>query len=416
MCKHALALALASLLPFAALSGCPAEHGNPAGTAGSGNAGGGAGDAGDAGDAGEPWDPVWHETKPKTWQTVDATGNPDCGPGCRMALNVHAAALEEHSQTTERVGVPGQLGIAFGPIEAGNTSIIPHEAQNDVRLQVALWGDYISALRSFGIGHGQVEVVSLITGETKIAFKYTPPGTSAVSETALNAKYVFWERTGRIWARDLQTGAVKQVSPFDCYSLCASEDVVFCDGGKIYLIDPETSTQTFVDNGGELQTDGACSPDRKQYAWIDYRDPPGKGASKYFARSGGEVYVHDLATAKTRRVTFDSPTNPMGKTTPAVSGDTVVWSQPLGGEPRNPSQAQELYAVTKELASLDLKTGERCRLLSPTPGLLGTKAVYGRKILATWLDKKENQARVILLDLDDPGLQWACEPTPGWQN
>ena len=34
------------------------------------------------------WDPVWHETEPAEWPTVGPEGQPDCGPGCRMALNV----------------------------------------------------------------------------------------------------------------------------------------------------------------------------------------------------------------------------------------------------------------------------------------------------------------------------------------
>ena len=414
MPKHALALALASLVPFAVVSGCPGGDSDPGGTAGSAT-GGMAGAGGDAGDAGEPWDPVWHETEPKTWQTVGPDGSPDCGPGCRMALNQSLASGEGFVFTSARVLGTGYKGVAFADTGATTTGILPHDpfGPENGRLGLAAWGDFISAMRSFGIGRGQVEVANLLTGETKIALKYTPPGTNAVSDTALNAKYIFWEKGG-IWARDLNTGEVKQVSQSGCYSMCASNDVVFCDNGKISLIDPETASSAFVDNGGELQTDGACSPARKQYAWIDYRDPPGPGASKNFARSGGEVYVHDLGTGKTRRVTFDSPGDPMGKTNPAVSGDVVVWSQPLDGEPRNPDDAQALYGAAKGLATLDLNTGQRCRLLSSTPGPLGTKAVHGRKVIAKWLDKKANESRVILLDLDDPGLQWACEPTPGW--
>ncbi len=412
--RRLLPVVLLCALPLAALAGCPGEDSSGGGAAGTG---GGSGSGGSAGDAGELWDPVWHETKQKTWETVGPGGSPDCGPGCRMALNEPLAGLEGFVFTSNRVLATGAKGVAFAEIGATTTAILPHDpfGPEDGRLQLSAWGDFIGALRSFGIGQGQVEVVNVLTGETKVAFKYTPPGEDAVYGTALNSKYVFWQKSG-IWSRNLHTGEVKQVVPSGCYSMCASDDMLFCDNGKIYAIDPDTTEKTFVDTGGELQTDGACSPDRKQYAWIDYRDPPGPGASKSFGRSGGEVYVYDLATNKTRRVTFDSPGDPMGKVYPAVSGALVVWSQPPDGAPRNPDDSSILYPAAKTLGMLDLNTGERCRLLSPTPGRLTAKAVYGRRVVATWLDKTANEVRLVDLNLDDPGLQWACEPTPGWKN
>jgi hypothetical protein len=122
--------------------------------------------------------------------------------------------------------------------------------------------------------------------------------------------------------------------------------------------------------------------------------------------------MRDLVTGVTHRLAFDSPSDPMGKVDPAVGKAIAVWSEPDDGAPRNPPELSTLYNASGTLAKLDLKTGERCRLHRSMP--IGHKLVYGHHMYAVWLDRQDNKDYLIDLDLDNPGLQWTCQPTPGW--
>lgn len=71
------------------------------------------------------------------------------------------------------------------------------------------------------------------------------------------------------------------------------------------------------------------------------RDPPGR-QSNYDYRNGGEVYIRDLESKQTTRVTFDSPKRPRGK-----------WAPPVGfaGIPRLTSAICSRFTATISMAT-----------------------------------------------------------------
>ncbi len=410
--------ALVVVAPFLVLGGCPGGENDGAGTGATGGAAGdAAGDVAD-GDGAEPWDPVWHDTKPKVWPTVGPEKNPDCGPGCRVALNV-PLANDVRAYTTARELHTSASGLAFAGIGAAETTILLHPPGAPGRLQVSMWGDYAASARAFGIGDGQIELTSLLTGETKVVFRWTPLDGSADGSqwTALNDKYVFYIFKG-IHARNRQTGEQKLLSFGSCYSLLATQTALICDSGKIYVIDPESAEMNMqkIDNGTELQFDGSGSADRKQYVWIDYRDPPGPGSHAFSTRKGGEVYFHDFTTGKTRRGTFDSPDKPRAKVYPGIGDGLVVWNEPpLGATDPSPEDWGSYYGGSTALATLDLATGERCQLPDVNLGsTLAYKSVHGRHVYGRWFDKKTVKTYLVDIDLDYSGFTWQCQDTPGW--
>jgi hypothetical protein len=409
----AVAVGLAGLLPLLSVAGCPSQDDPPAGAGGSGaSTGGSAGASGSSGAAGNTWDPVWHETKPKDWTSYPPDNLPDCGDGCRIAMNLplRNPAVYGHSYSEKWLSSDTPKGVGFAAMTAGATRAIPSEPGTAQRSSV--YGDYISYIRSFGIGDGQVEVASLVTGETKIAFRYTPAeaGDNNAWRTVMGPRHVFWLFPGGLWARNLETGDVKNLGGA-CWSYCPTATRVLCDDGVILTIDPDTGASKFLDYGGEWQTHGTCSPGRTQYAWVDYRDPPGPGSTD-FNRSGGEVYVHDLKTGKTKRVTFDSPSSPRGKVYPAIDGDWVVWNEPGDSEDANPQTNAALLGAGA-LVKFDMKTGQRCRLTS-RPMRLWFKSLHGTHVYGTWFDLPSSEVWLADLDLEHPSLTWDCVATPEW--
>ncbi len=413
---HRLAALGIGVVPIVLFAGCPAgdDHSTTGGGGGAAGAGGALTDA----DAGEPWDPVWHETEPKDWPVVGPENNPDCGPGCRIALNV-PIPYQDFSRRANNQWVVSEssLGIAFSAIGSADTHAIPREP--DSLIFPGLWGDLTSYVRNLGVGKGQIEIASLVTGETKIVFRYPEQGKGeAMSSTALNGKYVFWAADG-IWAKNLQTGEAKRIAFGGCWSYSTTEDALICEDGKIYAIYPDTAHDGgFAESemlypGPELQTHGNGSPDHSRYVWVDYRDPPGPGSDNFYDRSGGEIYMHDFNTKKNYRLTFDSPGTPRGKWRPTVTGDLVVWDEvPNSSGTPNPQTYQGLAAGVTALATLDLKTGERCQVANAALG--GPMSVHGRHVYGGWLDKAANETRLVDIDLDYPGFQWECVSTPGW--
>lgn len=170
-----------------------------------------------------------------------------------------------------------------------------------------------------------------------------------------------------------------------------------------------------IDDGTELQFDGSGSADRKQYAWVDYRDPPGPGSHAFSTRKGGEVYFHDFTTGKTRRATFDSPDKPRAKVYPGIGDGLAVWNEPpLGAANPNPENFDSYYGGSTALATLDLATGKRCQLPDVNFGILFNKSVHGRHVYAGWFDKKTVKTYLVDIDLDYAGFKWQCQDTPGW--
>ena len=385
-------------------------------------------------DAGPEWDPVWHQTTPKQWPTIGKEDQPFCGIGCRMVLNVpivfgtiYAFGYDPGAVVawTGPAATPLANGIVYSKVGESDTSVLgPSDLGTDEGVFAPyVHNDYVSYVRSLGIGKGSVEVMSVTTGETKTVFEYTPAtvGDNAVYQTALNKTHAFWWLDGTgLMTRNLETGAVKELAPqMVCHGLCTTENAVICsdfDSGQNFRIDQETGDVTPVDFGGALQLDGYCSPDAQRLIWVDYRDPPGPGSTAYFKRTGGEIYMRDLVGNTTTRLTFDSPDQPRGKTFPAIGSKYAVWNEPP--EPDvNPPTGQDLYASSTNLVRLELATGKKCRLTPDPPGQVktvpafaGFKAMYGSKLVGIWFDNPATQKRLAELDLEDPGLPWKCEP------
>lgn len=358
----------------------------------------------------EVWDPVWHKTEPAEWPTVGPEGQPDCGPGCRMALNLPVTHPDyfSYGYDANRVGDTTNGNILYASIGSPSTYVVA--AYSDGRtgvVQPYIDGSFISYLAS-DYPKGVVELMNLTTGEVKSIYSYDSGAT--VDFTALNSKSVFWYQNGSgLMSRNLSTGKVRVLSPnvFSCYGLCATATALICGqvAERILRIDQETGEETVLDDGGALQVDSNCSPDRGRVVWVDYRDPPGPGSTYDFHRNGGEIYMKDLETNETTRLTFDSPESPRGKSGPAIDGDTVVWMEPCPTCDPNPETTGELMHSTT-LARLDLATGRKCRKEIPGSGHF---SLHGHHLYGYWLDKANNQRRLVDIDLDDPGIEWSCD-------
>lgn len=366
------------------------------------------------------WDPVWHLTAAKQWPDApDLAG--DCGPGCAPFFSAPVAGTGYYgfSFDTERaVHQPDRPpGVLLGRSRAGGaTKLFGAVTGNEILIQPYVYGNRVAYQRSHGAATGEVEVMDLVTGETKVAYSYTPATagkSNSVTRVALNSRYVFWAHDGvGIMSRDLLSGEVRlwQAGSWLCHDICATESELICaELGTVYSVNLASGAFGPMDPTGQLQVEGFCSPDRKQFVWIDYRDPPGPGSTYDFHRDGGEVYVRDLVTKHSRRVTFDSPASPKGKTYPAVAGNTVIWIEPPDGAGQNPEYMGDLYANAITLVRLDLSTGQKCRLNETPARFRSYKALYDQHLVANVLDQTGNSAYLGDFDMSSPDVTWTCE-------
>jgi hypothetical protein len=389
---------------------CVRCGGNGTHVVGTADGGVDAADPDGAGDSAEVWDPVWHETEPAQWPTVGPEGQPDCGPGCRIALNLPVShpGYFSYGYDAHRVADTNVATLHYADIGGTTTHVIAARAEGVVGfVQPYIHGSFISYLAS-DYPKGVVELMNLTTGEMKSVYSYDD-GDHPIVFTAVNDRYAFWYQDGRgLMARNLTTGELRVLSfgVFSCHGLCATPTALICGqvAERILRIDQETGEETTLDDGGALQVDSNCSPDRRRVAWVDYRDPPGPGSTYDFHRNGGEIYMKDLESNVTTRLTFDSPNDPRGKYGPAVDGDTVVWMEPCPTCDPNPQSMQALAASTT-LVRFDLAIGKKCR----TEMVIGSPSLHGRHLYGYWLDKSENETRLVDIDLDDPGIEWSCD-------
>jgi hypothetical protein len=361
-------------------------------------------------DAADAWDPVWHETEAKDWPTAPQATEPSCGQGCRVALDVAPYAPSYiHFQDSEfglaAVNV-SQRNVFYAPFGSDETFIV---AQGDLAemsngfSQPYLRGELLSVtyMRPGNPG-GEVRVINLRTGETKIPYEYTrSAGDLGITFTLINDKYVFWDRDGHgIMSLNLETGQVRTLVHFLCLDLCAVPTGLVCMNSPNLFIDQETGEMTTIAPGAGLQVDATCSHERDEITWVDYRDPPGTDPSEG-GRNGGEVYMKDLVSGELTRLTHDSPDSPEAKAYPAVGKELAVWKAVAEGFERNPSWAQEVYGVTQDLMVLDRKTGQRCRIHSDIVKYFTHMVVRGRTVYG-------NIGHVVGIDVDDPAI--GCVP------
>jgi hypothetical protein len=377
--------------------------------------------AGDAIDAGEPWDPVWHQTAAKAWQTIGPDGQPDCGPGCRVALNAPIShnLYYGHAYTKESVSDVNGVQLLFAPLSVSNTRILDTDSTpGEGFAEDYLAGEFLTYVRATLPSSGKptnVEVLNVVTGERKVVYTYTysGPGDLGVSLTALNSSYAFWKREGTgLMSRNLKTGEVRVVTPADlvCVRICTTETAVICGDqgtGSVVSIDQESGSVTPLDYGNALQIESGCSSDRTQVAWVDYRDPPGPGSDIDFNRSGGEIYMRDLVKNETQRLTFDSPSSPRGKTNASIGDGLVVWREPPTSANPNPLDAQDLYATATTMVVLDLASKKKCRIDQSQTHFMTMNSIHGRHIYGYWGPTPDGP-RLVDVDLDNPAI--VCAP------
>lgn len=368
------------------------------------------------------WDPVWHKKEPADWPTVGPEGMPSCGEGCRIALNGRIDARFLPPSITRSGIVDGFGDLQWSPLGVTNTKLLYlFDAKADVAALFAyLSGDYVSYLKVGG-GRLQVELVSSVTGERKLAYglsKVYGNGDMGIFLTALNSKYVFWgrDRAG-LMARNLHTGEIKIIHHGSVGSMgaCTTDSGIWLfDLGAIEFFDQETGQVSLTDdNGAEwaLQVDASCAASRKQITWVDYRDPPGPSSNYDFTRRGGEVYVKNLVTGKVERVTFDSPGAPRAKAYPVVDGTRFVWLEQRPDLDPNPDMASEVYSGARAIVRYDAATKERCRRPAGALEYVKPYALIGSRLYGGWLDLEINDTRLVELDLDYSGWEWECAYT-----
>ncbi len=402
---------LIATLALAGLAGC--SCGGPMTsdqTPTDGGAGGRDGAAGEGGDAGVPWDPVWHKTTPAQYQTVGSEGQPDCGPGCRIALSLPISHnyYYGHAFSVSGVADHGTSGLVWAPLGSQTTYLIVPRGDDDGVVEPYLQGDFAIYLRGMAKATNFVELLKLSTGETKTAYAYSGYEKS-VALTALNSSYAFWiQAKVGVMSRHLQTGEIRVLlhTTLDCAGICATESGLVCGDtgyGQVIFIDQQTKNASLLHAGPALQADSACSPDRTKLAWVDYRDPPGQDSTYMLYRSGGEVYAKDLASDAVSRVSFDSPENPRRKAWPATDGALVVWSEPCSTCDPNPDSAD--FPATR-LVRFDSATGKKCRAEDRA---LTLPSLHGSHLYGYWTGPGAPAPVVVDVDLDDPAIAWECE-------
>jgi hypothetical protein len=153
-------------------------------------------------------------------------------------------------------------GLAFAAVGSSETKLIPDGDAGEAS-RPSIWGDHVAFARdrSGGVGNGQLEITNLLTGERKIAF-VEQPGVANTDEVALGPHHVYFHYRG-LERMDLQTGERKLVKPGGCYSMCATATGLLCESGRIYFTQLDGHVG-YLDNGGAMQVDGKCSPDRKR--------------------------------------------------------------------------------------------------------------------------------------------------------
>ncbi|MBX3185258.1 MAG: hypothetical protein KIT72_08365 [Polyangiaceae bacterium] len=405
MPRHALLLLLGGL----ACGGCDSKgHASPRPDAAAGAGGGGSGgqltdaSAGTAGIAGSGG------STPILDASVDAEAGslPDCGPGCRLALKVptlHAAF--GHGYSTRWLADTSMEAMAFAEVGSDHTWLMPHAS-----MFARVNGDHIAYIALPSRPQGEVAVVNAPERTRRVYYSFEDAYEIRFTDLFLTDKHVIWSSalTGLTKA-NLQTGEISELSrrPLDCREGCTAQGAIYCvntNTGRVDRIDEETGELTHLDDGGALQVEGGCSPDRQKIVWVDHR-PPAEPSSYHGFRGPGEIYVHDIPSGKTERVTFDSPARGKAKTFAAVGTDWVTWLEPCDTCEQSYLTAGAMYRAATRRARLDLTTGQKCYLDRFVAG--GYSTLHGHHLYGYWTDGIDKY--VVDVDLDHPELDWVCE-------
>ncbi len=336
---------------------------------------------------------------------VDAEALPDCGPGCRIALKrpiIHAAW--GHGFSTTWVADTNPQELAFAQVGSDKTFLLRQESA-----LARVNGDHIGYVGFDAWPKGEIAVIDATNLTRRVYYAFPDSKELGFSGTFLTDKHVIWSIRKGLFKANLTSGAISQLSnkALDCREGCTTNGAIYCvnaNTGRVDRIDEETGELTHLDDGGALQVEGACSPDRKKIVWVDHR-PPGQASGYLGFRGAAEIYLHDIPAGTTKRLTFDSPDNGIAKTFAAVGTDWVVWREPCATCDRTFQTAGALYYAASRHVRLDLNTNKKCYLDGIVAG--DYSSLHGHHLYGYWNDGKNMY--LVDVDLDDPGLNWVCE-------
>jgi hypothetical protein len=338
------------------------------------------------------------------------TSSVECGPGCRLALDRPIQHATSWGHAYNAVGVADTNGLLFysrvGATETellrgGESSAFPH-----------LEGSLMS-YAFFTWPAGDIVVYDFGTRRHTPYFHFDDQVSYGLYQTIVSDKYVFWTHAGGTGRATLATGEATPafMSETPCHRACIFGNSIVCGSDsteRMELIDQDTGMHALVDDGGAMQLQSGCSPDRQKVAWIDFRDPPGRTSTYFGARVGGEVYMRELASGQTRRLTHDSPASPVTKGWAAVGDDLAFWIEPCETCEKNFEFQQTFYAAATTLVKLDLVSGRRCRLeMTPYGGYM---SVHGHHLYA-YHPHLDRNLYLVDVDVDHPAIPWKCEPS-----
>jgi hypothetical protein len=287
-----------------------------------------------------PWDPVWHETKPATFQVVPpgprrAKG---CGAGCKVI------AETDPEGTGQRRPRAADDWAVFQVVPGGRVHAVNLKTEIEYVVDDGKgWPEGFGAGGGPSVSDGKIfygvttwwggllVVRSLFTGEVKVVLSWDGTGKGAITTTFAHP-FLYWE-SNAVYRFDLRDGSLKASSGGGCIILeGASNGLATCAGeGFVDLIDFDKGTTSKLGSSKYQDIAGSISPDGKAAAWIDTRDPGLEGAiTTYLDPNGGEVYVKQLLSGKETRVTWDSPQTPIIKSFPRLVGGTLVWQSWAG--------------------------------------------------------------------------------------
>lgn len=333
----------------------------------------------------------------------------DCNPWCKAIIPIPVVHPGYFTfGFDDKHVVDGDLQTLYlVDLATGSARIVARAtAEKQGVVQAHVHGRYLSYQRS-EYPHGQVEIIDLEQKKKRIIHKYVSEQTR-INQTAVNATHAFWTTSSALWAADLGTGEKRMMTPLivGCDRHCTTDTLFLCSTtSQIASVEPVSGTIEILAPTQALQADGVCSPDKRFFTWVDYRDPPGQDSTYDGTRTGGEVYVYELASKDVKRITSDSPNAPKGKTYPAMEGNTVVWRQPASHLDQNPEWSNSLYNTPISLWRADLSTGKKCFTDMVN---VSRPALIGGKLYTLYINNNEDGPWLVEIDLDHPAITWTC--------
>lgn len=406
------------LMAFVGYAACTGERDAQSGDAGANNGSGGVAGSASPADAGTDatedlggWRPV-----PGGIQDLPITDAEQCGPGCRLLLGGYVShpAAYSHSHDDPLVADGDVTHIYVGDTKKKTSSIVARATSPAGLLGPSVYGHRVAYARMQGTD-GWVEVVDLDTKQVRTFSHSTRVDTAAdlgILHVGLNDKYVFWMKDHEgLFRADLASGEIRRLNSTsdECDRFCTTNQGLVCGSVaavRVMHIDQDTGVSKPLSEGGSLQVDARCSNDRKRVVWVDYRDAPTQSLSYDTFLSGGEIYMYDLETGDTARVSHDSPAQPHGKIRPSVDGNRVVWLEQSEALDPNPTSPQQLY-LGSTVVLHDIGTGRRCRLENSP--LQSRVSLHGTDLYGYWDNPVDGHLWLAAIDLTNPSYVWKCD-------